>query len=52
MKEYEITIHNSCGAVIFSEIEKALDGTNALLKAINEYHLIIEDGDKIVINEL
>ena len=50
--EYEITIHNSAGMVTFSEVVRALNGTNALLIAINKFNLIIEAGDKININNL
>lgn len=52
MKNFEITIHNKTGKVIFSEVARALNGTNALLKMISEFNLIIKNGDKVVINEL
>lgn len=51
MKRYQIRIKNSVGMEIFSDEERALNGTNALLKIINKHNLVIEDGDTIIVEE-
>jgi len=52
VRAFKITLRNEPGYILETVVIKALDGTRALLKYIEDTAPIIEDGDKIEIQEI